>query len=226
MKYKKLVWIAAAVWMLAAGIAFSCAKRDTGIMVETLEDSKGADRIAIDAGQGATAEDSGAVNALGSDLTFDGQADAALLESLEPLIVVHVCGQVKNPGVYEAPKGSRLYELLELAGGFTGEAADDYLNLAAVAEDGQQIYVPGREEAATMPKQQAGEEGKSAKVNINTAGVEQLTALRGIGEAKAQDIINYRESHGVFKKIEEIMKISGIKEAAFEKIKDQITVTD
>lgn len=224
MKYKKLIWAAAAVWMLAAGIAFSCAKQETGMVVETQTASAAAQGMESGGVQGGAADGEAKAGAFGAD-TQSG-ALAALTESSGPLIVVHVCGQVNRPGVYEVLEGSRLYELLELAGGFTGEAAEEYLNLAAVVKDGQQIYVPGREEAAAMPRQQAEEEAKTAMVNINTAGVEQLTALRGIGEAKAQDIIRYRESHGAFQKIEDIMKISGIKEAAFEKMKDQITVSD
>lgn len=235
MKYKKLLWAAAAVWMLAAGILYSCAKGKTEAAAETLAglEAAGMESGAGQAPPGLEARPegvqeqkaaSGGGSAREQGMSLSGAA--ALEESREPIIMVHVCGQVNHPGVYEAPKGSRLYELLELAGGVTEEAAEEYLNLAAVAADGQQIYVPGREEAASMPRQQAGEETRASKININTAGPDQLTTLRGIGEAKAQDIINYRESHGAFQKIEDIMKISGIKEAAFEKIKDQITVTD
>lgn len=228
MKYKKLLWAAAAVWMLAAGILYSCGKEKTEAAVDTLAGLETAAEMS-DAGQaqpGLEARPLGVQEQKTAPEDSGSAKEAALEESGEPPIMVHVCGQVNHPGVYEAPKGSRLYELLELAGGVTKDAAEEYLNLAAVAQDGQQIYVPGREEAASMPRQQAGEETRAAKVNINTAGPDQLTTLRGIGEAKAQDIINYRESHGAFQKIEDIMKISGIKEAAFEKIKDQITVTD
>lgn len=144
---------------------------------------------------------------------------------------IHVCGQVACPGVYQAPEGSRVYQLVEMAGGLTDEASEETLNMAAVVSDGQQIYVPNREEAASMPRPdgggvEAGAEETPAKVNINTAGISQLCTLRGIGESRARDIIAYRESHGAFARIEDIMKISGIKQAAFDKIKDSISVTD
>lgn len=236
MKYKKLLWAAAAVWMLAAGILYSCTKGNTEAAAKTLAGSETAAGMESDAGQaqpglgarpeGVQEQKTASEGGSGKEQGMSLSGAAAPEESGEPTIMVHVCGQVNHPGVYEAPEGSRLFELLELAGGVTKEAAEDYLNLAAVAKDGQQIYVPGRAEAASMPRQQAGEEARAAKININTAGPDQLATLRGIGEAKARDIINYREIHGAFQKIEDIMKISGIKEAAFEKIKDQITVTD
>lgn len=139
---------------------------------------------------------------------------------------VHVCGQVENPGVYELEPGSRVYEAIEMAGGFGSEAAGWYLNLAQEITDGMKIQVPTRQEAAGM---EAGDfsgstQQGSQKVNLNTASSEQLMTLTGIGESRAADIIRYREEHGPFRRIEDIMNVSGIKEGAFEKIKDSITV--
>lgn len=141
---------------------------------------------------------------------------------------VHICGEVNSPGVYELEEGSRVFSAVEKAGGFTENAATDSLNLAEAIKDGMKIEVMDQEEAKRredqgMPQNGDSPEG-SHQVNLNTAGKEELMKLRGIGEAKAEDIIRYRDSHGGFKKIEDIMKISGIKEAAFEKIKDNITV--
>ena len=82
--------------------------------------------------------------------------------------------------------------------------------------------MPSREEAQKLEEQ--ADEQKSSLVNLNTATVQELTTLRGIGESKAEDILNYREQHGGFGTIEELMQIPGIKERVFEKIKDQITV--
>lgn len=132
-------------------------------------------------------------------------------------IFVHVCGAVKSPGVYELPVGSRVYEAVEVAGGFQKKADTAGLNQAELLEDGMQLYVPAKESRTSDATSQA-------KVNLNTATVEELMTLTGIGEAKAKAIIAYRERHGRFKKKEDIMNISGIKEGMFSKIEDDITV--
>lgn len=143
---------------------------------------------------------------------------------------IHICGEVVSPGVYELEEGSRIFQAIEKAGGFTQKAAKEYLNMAEKIRDGMKIVVLSKEEAElakTRGELSMGEEPseeKNARINLNTAKKEELITLRGIGEAKAEDIIRYRESHGGFKKIEDIMKISGIKEAGFEKIKEDIKV--
>lgn len=137
-----------------------------------------------------------------------------------PSCYIHICGEVVSPGVYELEEGSRIFQAVEQAGGFTEQAASDALNMAEQVRDGMKILVPNRDEARI----QLEEAGQKRQVNINTAGKEELMTLRGIGESKALDIIRFRESRGSFQSIEEIKKISGIKEAAFQKIKDDITV--
>lgn len=150
--------------------------------------------------------------------------------SKEPLRIcyVHICGEVASPGVYELEEGSRIFQAVAVAGGFTENAAADSLNMAEPVKDGMKIQVPDKEEAKKLLDQAlssgTGSSEGRRKVNLNTADKGQLMTLRGVGEAKADDIIRYRESHGGFQKIEDIMKISGIKEAAFQKIKDDITV--
>lgn len=139
------------------------------------------------------------------------------------MIYVHICGAVQKPGVYEVPEDCRLYELLALAGGTSDMGCADALNLAETLKDGQKIVVPTIEEAQTM-QDMTGQPETQGLVNINTAQAEELMSLPGIGEAKAADIIQYRETQGKFQVIEDIMKISGIKDALFQKIKDRITV--
>ena len=141
----------------------------------------------------------------------------------ETTIYVHICGAVQKPGVYEVPENYRLYELLEAAGGATDEGCADALNLADILQDGQRIVIPTASEAETMQTmtEYAASDGL---VNINTASMQELMTLPGIGEAKAADIIQYREEYGEFQTINDIMKISGIKDALFQKIKDRITV--
>lgn len=155
-------------------------------------------------------------------------AEIGVVESTSAVCFVHVCGQVNHPGVYELAEGQRVFDAIESAGGFTETAATDYLNLAEPVRDGMKLVVPDQKD---VPKQvfsdgTAGEGASEEKLlDLNTATKEELMTLPGIGEAKAADLIRYRETHGRFQKIEDVMKISGIKEAAFEKIKERVTVS-
>lgn len=137
-------------------------------------------------------------------------------------ICVYVCGAVREPGVVELAEGSRAEDALRAAGGFAEDAKEDYVNLAAKLEDGQKLYFPNQAEAE-MPvlPEQPGQEGL---VNINTADISQLTTLPGIGEARAGDIIAYREKNGAFRSREELKKVSGIKESVYAKLCDRIVV--
>ena len=135
---------------------------------------------------------------------------------------VYVCGSVNCPGVYELSEGSRITDAIEAAGGMTEEAADTYLNLAETLSDGQKIEVPSLEEAEALTE--AGKTEAAGLVNLNRATEEELMTLSGIGASKAKEIIRYRETKGGFGKPEDLMKIPGIKEGVFHKIRDQITV--
>ncbi|MBQ8814656.1 MAG: helix-hairpin-helix domain-containing protein [Lachnospiraceae bacterium] len=153
----------------------------------------------------------------------DGRQGTSREESVEPTVMVHICGCVVSPGVYGVPEGSRVYEVIELAGGFAPGAAESYLNLAETVADGQKLVIPSLDEVEADQYGQisAGDEG--GLININTADKELLMTLPGIGEAKALAIIAWRTEHGDFQTTEEIMQVSGIKEAAYEKIKLLIT---
>ena len=159
------------------------------------------------------------------------------------MVYVHVCGCVNAPGVYALPEGSRIYEALEAAGGITEEGATRDL-VALEAEDGMKVEVPDAEQARLWREQGIGPAGTAvtaggtaegaypmgaaqtagSRVNLNTASREELMTLDGIGETRADAIIRYREMYGGFQAIEDVMNVSGIKEGAFEKIKDSITV--
>ena len=147
--------------------------------------------------------------------------DAAVTGSQNNTAYVHISGAVVRPGVYPLPEGSRLFDAVELAGGFAPDADEDYLNLAAVIEDGSKYHVPTIEEsaAAELPALQGGD----TRVDINHAGLEELMSLTGIGEGKARAIIAYREEHGSFASAEDIKKVSGIGEGIYNKFKDDIT---
>ena len=149
----------------------------------------------------------------------------------EETVQVYICGAVASPGVYTLPGGSRVVQAVEAAGGFLPDAEEKILNLARKIEDGEQITVWTREEAENMeitetPQQirRHGAGSGSGKVNLNTAGKEELMTLSGIGESRADAIIAYREANGPFGSIEEIMNIEGIKEKMFEKIRGSIEV--
>ena len=162
-------------------------------------------------------------------------------------LVVHICGAVSAPGVYELPAGSRIIDAVEAGGGFLPEAEEACCNLAEEIVDGCQIYIMTKSESCAdgQAEKKAGIQTspdsdmqttdinvrsnsttalENGLVNLNTADVAALMTLPGIGESRAKAIISYREQHGEFAKIEDIMKISGIKQAAFSKIKDKITV--
>ena len=151
-------------------------------------------------------------------IAFDSEEEVVAYESMEEeTIFVYVCGAVLNEGVYELPVGSRVFAAIEKAGGFLATAATTEINQAEILEDAMKLYVPTIAEVEEM---QAG----SGKVNLNKATKEELMTLPGIGEAKAELIINHREKVGTFKRIEDIMEIDGIKEGLYEKIKDLIQV--
>ena len=143
---------------------------------------------------------------------------------IEEYINVFVSGAVNNPNVYTLKKGSIIKDAVDLAGGFSEEACRDYVNLAKKLEDGEHIMIPTMEQMSGLSVQHILEESqKSTLVNINTATKEELMSLPGIGERKADSIIEYRNSKS-FSAIEDIMNISGIKEAAFNKIRDKICI--
>ncbi len=157
-------------------------------------------------------------------------ADAAVeSETQREEVCIYVCGCVAEPGVYALPVPARVQDAVEAAGGFGEEADTEYWNLAELVSDGEQIRIPTLSEsesleARTASEAAAAEEAASGLVNLNTATREELMTLTGIGEVKADAILAYREANGAFTSIEEVMNVSGIKEAGFEKIKDQITV--
>ena len=143
---------------------------------------------------------------------------------IEEHINVFVSGAVNNPDVYTLKKGSIIKDAVDLAGGFSEEACRDYVNLAKKLEGGEHIMIPTMEQMSGLSVQHILEESqKSTLVNINTATKEELMSLPGIGERKADSIIEYRNSKS-FSAIEDIMNISGIKEAAFNKIRDKICI--
>ena len=141
----------------------------------------------------------------------------------EAVIFVDIKGAVKNPGVYQMKVGDRVKDALEAAGGLTEEADSQKVNLAKRLEDQMAIVVPKvGEEAEEIPAGATSKEAKEGKVNINTATVEELKTLKGVGDKKAEAIIEYRKKNGSFKTKEDLMKVRGIGKKLFESFQERI----
>lgn len=131
-------------------------------------------------------------------------------------VTFYICGQVKNPGVYTLPEGSRVEDAIVAAGGALEEADLRQINLARYLKEEEQIIIYSKDEKVELPT--------DGKIRLNYATKEELMTLTGIGESKALEIISYRNEHGGFQRKEELMNISGIKEGTYNKIKDEIVI--
>ena len=214
--------LTAVLWILVilTGCLNGCEKK---------EETSGIEEISLEeSGEEASSDEEDSPEKTGEETREKGQEP----EQETDAIFVYVCGQVAAPGVYELSAGARVYQAIERAGGTLEGASPESLNLAQQAEDGQKIYVPSKEEAeaGTFPQDDSwgaassSREQGGGKVNLNTAGLEELMTLTGIGQTRAEAIITYREEEGAFQAPEDIMKVDGIKEGIYEKLKDEITV--
>lgn len=161
---------------------------------------------------------------------YNALNDLSIEKESKNTIVVEIKGEVKNPDVYEMEEGSIIKDLIEKAGGLTSEANIDKINRAAKLNPNQLIIIPNKNSSEENFLGESeiiyGETNESSEklININTASLEELTKINGIGETKAKSIIEYREKNGAFKSIEEIKNVKGIGEKTFEKLKDSITI--
>lgn len=167
------------------------------------------------------------------DNTFDTTTTEILVTTTqEPIIYVDIKGEVKHPGVYQLPMGARVMDAIDSAGGLTEEADENQLNLALLVSDQMVIFVPNinqstQEEFGMSQDFSMGmveESETDGKININLADVAELTLLPGIGEKKAQAIIDYREENGSYQVIEDLMNVSGIGQKTFDKLAEMIDV--
>lgn len=203
-----------------------CGKKETELFLEETAVQTGEEAVFVKESEEETEETSG----------FESEQAAGQKESeaVAGSCFVHICGAVREPGVYELPAGSRIFEAVELAGGMTEEACGEYQNQAEKVTDGMKIYIPTEKQLESEADKQAfwKEEEKESEavqntantVNINTADKELLMTLPGVGESRAESILSYREENGSFSKEEDIMKVPGIKEGAYQKLKDKICV--
>jgi competence protein ComEA len=136
-------------------------------------------------------------------------------------VLVYVCGAVVKPGVYELEEGSRVAAAVNMAGGLTPDADLHSLNLAKPISDGEKVFVPKIGQVSPEPSQDS-EEAK--KVNLNTATIDELDQLPGVGEVIARRIISYRQKHGRFQSIDELKEIEGIGPKKFEDMKNSVEI--
>jgi competence protein ComEA len=135
-------------------------------------------------------------------------------------VVVDVTGAVARPGVYRLPMGARVTDAVERAGGASGGALLEAINLAARLADGQQVVVPKRGPAgAPLGVAGAGEEGP---ISLGTATVEQLDTIEGIGPVTAQDIVEFRDEHGGLSSVDQLDRVSGIGPATMESLRSRL----
>ncbi|MFZ7131726.1 MAG: helix-hairpin-helix domain-containing protein [Eubacteriales bacterium] len=137
-------------------------------------------------------------------------------EETQEFIIVHIAGEVENPGIVKLNDGQRLYEAIEEAGGITKEGDVDGINLAMILQDGQKINIPNKNINENSKQSDDG------LININTAEKEILMTLPGIGDTLAGSIIDYREKNNGFRNIEEIKNVPRIGNVTFERMKDEI----
>lgn len=157
-----------------------------------------------------------------------GSAQDKSSAAASELIYVDVEGEINNPGVYEADKKTRVFQIINKAGGFTEQADPSLINQAEIVEDGELIRVPakGEADAASAASSSDGTASASSSdlVNINTADASKLQEIPGVGPSIAEKIVEYRTSNGRFRKIEDIKNVSGIGEKTFDKMKSHLTV--
>ena len=148
-----------------------------------------------------------------------------------PRLIVHIVGAVNSPGVFQLPEGARVIDVLEMANGATEDADLVRVNLAAPISDGMQIIIPREDEEVgevfVLPGNSgtgSGGTGAGGRINVNTATAEQLQQLPGVGPSLSQTIVNFREEHGNFATVDELINVSGIGSATLERLRDLVTV--
>jgi competence protein ComEA len=220
------------MFLLLAAVCTGCGSSRVNYVGTTTEEISESESADSESAGSESKDDYEDVIVSDSDFDSDIPSDS---DNMTDELAVYVCGAVNVPGVYYFKAGDIKSAALEAAGGFADGAAADYVNLAEKLTDGEKLYFPYEEEVASgeirydvsesgsETVQDTSNEG-SGKVNINTADKTELMTLPGIGESKANLIIDYRESNGSFGSIEDIMNINGIKDGVYGKIKEYITV--
>ena len=218
--------------ILAALAMCGCGKKKQTVFTETVY-SDGSGDYSERAGSG---EDSGSGLKDGStswpedpDRTNTSQEGAGKEDEIGT-ICVFVCGAVNSEGVYELPKRSRVIDAVEAAGGYSDDADTAYVNQAEYVYDTQRVEIPTKEEAEMLREYDSSGSGSEessqsdGRIDLNSADKQALMTLPGIGESKADRILEYRQIHGRFSSTEELMNVSGIGSGVYEKLKDYVTI--
>jgi len=152
----------------------------------------------------------------------------------ERIIIVCITGEIQNPGTYEMAEGTRVKDLVNIAGGLKDSSDTSRLNLARKLIDEDLVVIPAKvtanqntmlsEKGSDVQTNNAAESNTNNKINLNTASSSELISIPGIGKVTAEKIIKYREEKGFFSKIEQLMEIDRIGEATFNKIKDYVEI--
>jgi competence protein ComEA len=194
----------------------ACKDYDKALTIPVAEDGERAVTEALSDSESST----GAGNRSVADAVGSGNGSSADDSSDQTVsyVYVYVCGAVKQAGLVALPEGSRIADALEAAGGYAEDAKWDVVNLAEIVQDGQMIRFPSLDEVVYP------ETDGDPRIDINSADVDTLTSLTGIGKSRAQGIISYREKEGPFSSIEDIKNVPGIKDSIFEQIKEEIVV--
>ena len=243
MKHKKrinknTVYVVAFLLIVAMSVGYKLILSGQSTMIIKHDDASESLQSEPAADGTAAGENAGGGGAEGAVTEPESEATAGTVS-------IYICGAVNSPGVYEMDSGGILNDVIEMAGGFREDAADEYIDLVYVVRGNMSVYIPtvaeieaegydswgnseiyfrsGEEETQAGEPGQAEVDSNSGLVNINTATREQLMTLPGIGEATADAIISYRETTP-FQRIEDIMNVSGIGESKYNRIKDLICV--
>lgn len=225
LKEKRLKKITASLILLAVFLCFSFLGRGSEIRYENgTQDSD--TEVWEQTGASGAKDSRGTQNIQGAQgLAQQGQQEAQDSPSPQDVIFVDITGCVANPGVYQLPRGSRLFQAIELAGGLTEEADTRSVNRAKMLADEEIVAVLSKEEYERRQSLlQNGDGYADGKIDLNSASAEVLQRLSGVGPSTAQRILEYRSAHGAFAAIEELMNVDGIGEKTFAKLKEHICV--
>ena len=220
--------------VLAALLLCGCGRKEQKVFTDTVYAS-GSSTYSAEGGAGdgsnSAHEDRTAVEEEYTDSAAAAlSGDDSQQENEDSVICVFVCGAVNCEGVYELPIRSRVIDAVEAAGGYSDDADRTYVNQAEYVYDTQRIEIPTQEEGQLLREydfsESEADDGSQndGRIDLNTADKQDLMTLPGIGESKADRILEYRQIHGRFSSTEELMNVSGIGNGVYEKIKDYIKV--
>ena len=218
---------------LAALLMCGCARKEQKVFTDTVY-SSGSSAHSVEGGAGEDSnyarEDGSSVGKEYTDPANTAQSGGtARTENEDSTICVFVCGAVNREGVYELPERSRVIDAVEAAGGYSDDADRTYVNQAEYVYDTQRVEIPTQEEGQLLreydpSKSEDNDSQSDGRIDLNTADKQDLMTLPGIGESKAERILEYRQIHGRFSSTEELMNVSGIGSGVYEKIKEYIKV--